>query len=150
MDRWNLMALPPSTEKRTPREPGADAPRVPTSGGVSARVLFSFPECRAVVVELELGQELGDHRVRERALVYVVSGRVSVEASRSLVECDAGTVVTFEPSESHTLRALTAARLLLVLTPWPATGHYDDAEAERAQHLPPNALVEPLAPGDPS
>jgi hypothetical protein len=25
---WNLTALPPSTEKQHPREPGADAPRV--------------------------------------------------------------------------------------------------------------------------
>ena len=111
-------------------------------------MLFSSPECRAVVVELGPGDEMGDHRVRERALVQVVSGTVSIEASGELVECDAGTLVTFEPAEPHMIRALTEARLLLVLAPWPAAGHYEDADAARAQQLPANAVVEPLAPGD--
>jgi quercetin dioxygenase-like cupin family protein len=144
------MSLPPSTEKRRPREPGADAPRVARGEGRSPRVLFTSPECRAVVVELAGGEEMGDHRVRERAVVQVVSGRVAIEASGESVECEAGTLVTFEPAEPHTVRALTDTRLLLVLAPWPAAEHYADPEAERAQQLPANALVEPLAPGDAS
>jgi quercetin dioxygenase-like cupin family protein len=147
MKRWNLISLPPSTEKLTPRAPGADAPRVERSTGRIPRVLFTSPECRAVIVELEHGEEMGGHRVRERAVLQVVSGRVEIESSGERVECDAGTLVTFEPAELHSVRALTESRLLLVLAPWPAAAHYADDEAEHAQHLPPNAVVEPLAPG---
>jgi quercetin dioxygenase-like cupin family protein len=144
VERWDLMSLPPSTEKRTPRDPGPDAPRVPKRDGWIPRVLFTSPECRAIVVDLESGEAMGDHQVRERAVVQVVRGRVSIGSPGELVECDAGTLVNFDPGEAHDIRALTGARLLLVLAPWPAEEHYADAEAERAQQLPPNAAVEPL------
>jgi quercetin dioxygenase-like cupin family protein len=142
--RWSLMSLPPSTEKRTPREPGADAPRVASTEGRIPRVLFSAPECRAVVLELESGEEMGDHRVHERALVHVVSGRIVIAASGEQVECEAGTLVTFDPAEPHSVRALTDARLLLVLAPWPATEHY--ADSQHGHGLPSNAVVEPDPP----
>lgn len=144
MKRWDLTSLPPSSEKLTPREPGADAPRVPRRDRQIPRVLFSSPEARAVVIELERGEEMGDHRVRERALVHVVSGQVAIEASGEAVECGPGTLLTFEPGESHSVRALDDARLLLVLAPWPAPSHYPAGEP--AQHLPANAVAAPLPP----
>lgn len=81
MKRWNLKSLPPSTEKQQPRAAGPDAPRVPQQERAIPRVLFSAPECRAVVVELESGEKMGDHHVRERAVVQVTSGRVEITAS---------------------------------------------------------------------
>jgi quercetin dioxygenase-like cupin family protein len=110
------------------------------------RVLFSSPECRAVIIELERGETMGDHQVRERAVVQVVSGRVSIEASGEAVECSAGTLVTFEPGERHTVLALATARLLLILAPWPAARHYSDAETDVGDHLPTNAVAEPIPP----
>jgi quercetin dioxygenase-like cupin family protein len=147
VERWDLKSLPSSTEKRTPREPGPGAPRVPKRDGQIPRVLFSSPECRAVVVELEGGQEMGDHRVRERAVVHVVHGRVSIEASGMTAECGTGTLVTFGPGEQHSVRALEHSLLLLILAPWPAAEHYTAAEAPHAQHLPTNASVEPASTG---
>ena len=76
MKRWDLMSLPSSSEKRMSREPGPDAPRVQRSHGQMPRVLFSSPECRAIALELESGETMDDHRVRERAVVQVVTGRV--------------------------------------------------------------------------
>ena len=58
MERWHL----PSVEQSGRREP---------------RVLFSTPECRAVVIDLRAGEELGEHEVRERAVLQVVSGSVT-------------------------------------------------------------------------
>ena len=81
MKRWYLPSIAPSSEKRVAREPGADAPRVPSVGHQSPRVLFSSPECRLVVLDLRSGETMGDHHVRECAVVQVVSGRVSIEAS---------------------------------------------------------------------
>jgi quercetin dioxygenase-like cupin family protein len=112
------------------------------------RVLFSSPECRVVVVDLRTGETMGDHQVRERAVVQVVAGRVSIDSSGTAVECAAGTLVTFDPSERHTVFALTDARLLLVLAPWPAATHYTEAESGHAQHLPANAVARPVPVSD--
>jgi quercetin dioxygenase-like cupin family protein len=144
MKRWDLSSLPPSTEKQTPREPGPDAPRVPRRGGQMPRVLFSAPECRAVVIELEAGEEMGEHHVRERAVVHVHHGRVAVEVAGEEVECRSGTVVTFDPGERHAVRALEPSMVLLVLAPWPAAKHYVEGNARAEQHVPANASVDPL------
>ena len=138
--------MPPSTEKRTPRAARPDAPRVPRQGRQIPRVLFSAPECRAVALELEGGEELGDHHVRERVVVCVVSGRVVFDASGEAVEGGAGTVLTFDPGERHSVRAVEHSQLLLILAPWPASEHYTDAQAADAVHLPANASIAPDPP----
>ncbi len=151
MKRWHLPTLEASSDKRTEREPGADAPRVPSAGAQKPRVLFSSPECRLVALDLRAGEELPDHHVRERAVVQVISGRVAIDASGETAECQTGTLVTFDPGERHTLRGLDNARLLLILAPWPATAHNPAAGEPEDQHLPANATAKPLdsrrAPG---
>jgi quercetin dioxygenase-like cupin family protein len=144
MRRWHLPSLGGSSDKRTERESGADAPRAPSVGGQKPRVLFSSPECRVVVLDVRSGEVLGDHHVRERAVVEVVSGRVSIEAADETVECEAGTLVTFEPGERHAVRGLDDARLVLVLAPWPAAGHNAASELPHDQHLPANATIDPI------
>jgi quercetin dioxygenase-like cupin family protein len=146
VNRWTLTSLPSSTEKQHPRQPSAAAPRVPRHDGQIPRVLFSAPECRAVVIELARGETMGDHHVRERATVHVVSGLVVVNASGETAECPAGTLIAFAPAERHSVHALEPATLLLFLAPWPAATHYrDDTEAEHAQQLPANASVDPVS-----
>jgi len=145
--RWDLTSLPPSTEKRTPREARPDAPRVPRHDRQIPRVLFSAPECRAVVLELEGGEEMGDHHVRERAVVTVVQGLVAIDVSGETAECGAGNMVTFDPGERHAVRAIEHSLLLLILAPWPAAEHYTDAEsAADAGQLPANASIAPDQP----
>ena len=144
MKRWHLPTLESSSDKRTKRQPGADAPRVPSVGAQKPRVLFSSPECRLVALDLRSGEHLPDHHVRERAVVQVISGRVAIDASGETVECETGTLVTFDPGERHALRGLDDARLLLMLAPWPAAGHKVATEEPEDQHLPANATAEPL------
>jgi quercetin dioxygenase-like cupin family protein len=142
--RWDLRSLAPSSRKQTAREPRADAPRVSSAGQQMPRVLFTSPECRAVVIDLRRGEELGDHHVRERAVVEVVAGRVSIECSGETVDCETGTLVTFDPGELHTVHALADARLLLLLAPWPAAKHNTESERGHSEHLPANAVAEPI------
>jgi quercetin dioxygenase-like cupin family protein len=144
--RWSLPSLAPSSEKLVPREPGADAPRVPSVGHQNPRVLFSSPECRVVVFDLRSGEELGNHHVRERAVIEVISGRVRLEVAGATADCEAGTLLIFDPGERHALRGLEDARLLLVLAPWPAAGHNAPSKTFHDQHLPANATVEPIDP----
>lgn len=143
MRLWHLPSLAASTRKREDRRPRADAPRIPRVGHQIPRVLFSAPECRVVVIDLRRGEELGDHHVRERAVLEVVYGSVAVQLTGDAVECSAGTVVTFDPGERHAVRALADARLLLFLAPWPSTQHYTEGEPAHADHVPANAMVEP-------
>lgn len=144
MKRWHLPTLKPSSDKRTARQPGADAPRVPSIGAQKPRVLFSSPECRLIALDLDAGEELPEHHVRERAVVQVISGRVAIDASGETSECKAGTLVTFEPGERHALHGLEDARLLLVLAPWPAADQNTTKEVPHDQHLPANAISEPI------
>ena len=72
-----------------------------------------------------------------------ISGRVSIDAGGETVECEPGTLVTFEPGERHAVHGIEDARLLLVLAPWPVTVYNQASEAPHDQHLPANATVEP-------
>jgi quercetin dioxygenase-like cupin family protein len=125
MQRWHL----PSIEANGKREP---------------RVLFSRPECRAVVIDLNAGDELGEHRVHESALLQVVSGRVRLEVGDEGVECDAGSLVTFAARETRSLRALEPSRILIVLAPWPGAGHFAEGQDADPERMPANAVVPPL------
>src|SRR5207244_9012924 len=106
-------------------------------------IFFSAPECRVVIIDLQSGEELGDHHVRERAVLEVITGSVAIELTGKIVECSAGTVVTFDPGERHAVRAHADARLLLVLAPWPNAKHYREGEPAHADHVPINAMIEP-------
>ena len=57
MNRWHL----PSIDQTGKREP---------------RVLFSSPACRAVVIDLQAGESMGEHSVHENAIVQVATGKV--------------------------------------------------------------------------
>ena len=128
MQHWHLPTLNASTEKAHPREPGADAERVP-SAEARPQVLFSHRECRGVMLHLAAGAELGDHGVRERAIVQVVGGRVTFESSGATTDCPAGTLIVLEPGERHAVRGVDDARLLLLLTRWDDGVHAHEPDA---------------------
>ena len=87
-------------------------------------VLRSDGAARAVLVSLEPGQSLGDHQVKERALVSVVEGKVRVEAGGETIEGEAGSFFSFDADERRSIATDSGARILLVLAPWPGEGHY--------------------------
>jgi quercetin dioxygenase-like cupin family protein len=124
MERWDLAA---------PNDSGRDGPRV----------LFSTPEARGVVIDLAAGEELGDHQVRERAILQVLDGTIECTVEGGTASCGRGTLVVFDPGEPHAVRSSAPARLLLLLTPWPAEGHYAASESEDPHSLPVNAIERP-------
>ena len=77
-------------------------------GSRSPVVLHSSAECRAVLIGLLPGEELGDHQVTEHAFIVVVDG----------------TMVAFDPAERHVVASDSGAKILLILAPWPGEGHY--------------------------
>ncbi len=109
MQRWDLLEL--------------DAP----AGTRDPIVLHSDDGARAVLLVLSPGQSLGDHQVRENAWVLVLDGTVQLSSDDATVEASPGTLTRFEPGERHSLTSQDGARVLLVLAPWPAEGHYPAA-----------------------
>ena len=106
MQHWDLTAL------ETP-----DGVRDPV-------VLETADEARAILIRLAPGQSLGDHQVRERAWVTVVEGHARFQAGDEAVDAAPGTLVTFEPGERHIVSSDTGARIVLILSRWPAEGHF--------------------------
>jgi len=87
------------------------------------QVLRSDDESRAIAIHLPGGEELQEHQVHERTWLVVVDGQVEVAQDGRTVPASAGFLAHFEPNERRTVRAVSDARLVLVLAPWPGTGH---------------------------
>lgn len=87
------------------------------------QVLRSDAETRAIAISLPAGEELQEHQVHERAYLIVIDGEISISADGGSVSGGAGLLANFEPNERRTIQAVSDARLLLVLAPWPGEGH---------------------------
>jgi quercetin dioxygenase-like cupin family protein len=98
---------------------------IETPAGIRSPVVLRSDEAaRAVLVSLEPGQSLGEHQVKERALVSVVEGAVRVEAGGQSIEGETGSFFSFDADERRSISTDTGARILLTLAPWPGEGHY--------------------------
>jgi redox-sensitive bicupin YhaK (pirin superfamily) len=84
------------------------------------RILHSTRgEARSILIALDADDELGDHQVHERAYVVVVDGEVDLAGTTG----GPGLAAVFDPGERHAVRAISPARVLVVLAPWPGEGH---------------------------
>ena len=107
MKRWNLHEIPTPEGTRSPV------------------VLHSQDgEGRVVLIRIDAGQELGEHQVKEAALLLVVDGEVTVDAGDESVDAEAGALFRFDPDERRTVRSASGGRVVLFLAPWPGVGHY--------------------------
>ena len=87
-------------------------------------ILSSSEAARAIALDLAAGESLSDHEVHERAWLVVVDGEVEARtAAGERVSGGRGLLVEFAPGERHEILASSNARLLLLLTPWPGSGH---------------------------
>jgi quercetin dioxygenase-like cupin family protein len=76
-------------------------------------------EARSILINLPAGEELQEHQVHERAYAVVIDGEVDLAGQTG----GPGLAAVFDPNERHSVKAVTDARLLLVLAPWPGNGH---------------------------
>ena len=98
---------------------------IETPGGSrSPVVLRSDDAARAVLISLDPGQALGEHQVKERALVTVLDGAVRVQAGDETIDGGLGCCFFFDADERRSISSEEGARILLVFAPWPGEGHY--------------------------
>ena len=109
-------------------------PEVETPHGARSPVVLHSKEGaeRAVLLELRAGEALGEHSVKESALLLVLDGTVRVRDADESVDGATGSLFHFEPDERHSVTSDTGARLLLVLAPWTGEGHYRGERPERS------------------
>ena len=86
-------------------------------------VLRSDDETRVIAINLPAGERLQEHQVHERAWVVVAAGEVVFELGAVSARGGPGFLVLFDPNERHEVRAISDARLILLLSPWPGDGH---------------------------
>jgi quercetin dioxygenase-like cupin family protein len=103
MDSWDVASLP--VEPHRPE------------------VLRSDDETRVIALNLPGGERLQEHQVHERAWLMVASGEVEIEQGGQTVTGGPGFLAHFEPGERREVRAVSDARLILLLSPWPGDGH---------------------------
>jgi quercetin dioxygenase-like cupin family protein len=108
-------------------------PEVETPHGARSPVVLHSKQGaeRAVLIELGVGEALGEHGVKESALLLVLDGTLRVEAGDESVDGAAGALFHFDPDERRSVTSDGGARLLLLLAPWPGEGHYRGDRAER-------------------
>lgn len=87
------------------------------------QVLSSDDETRVVVIHLPAGEVLQEHQTHERTFLLVVDGQIEVAQDGTTTTGGSGFLAHFEPKERREVRALSDARILLLLAPWPGEGH---------------------------
>ena len=108
------------------------------------QILSSTDDARAIVIEIPAGEAMKDHQVHERAWVTVIEGEVEITTTTGEhVSGAAGLLVEFDPRERHAVHARTRARILLLLTPWPGTGHPGAMTVEDKAHARQHAAEHP-------
>ena len=100
MEHWDLRTL--DVETRQPRILH------------SARV-----EARSILHRAGRGRGAAGRLGPRAAYVVIIAGEVDLAGAIG----GPGLAAVFEPAERHAVRALSDARLLLVLAPWPGEGH---------------------------
>jgi len=99
------------------------------------QILSSTDDARAIVLQIPQGEALDEHQVHERMWLTVIDGEVEITTSAGeQVTGAAGLFAEFEPGERHTVSARTGARILLLLTPWPAPDHPGAMTLEEKAH----------------
>jgi quercetin dioxygenase-like cupin family protein len=93
------------------------------------QVLRSDAETRVVAIQLPAGEQLQEHQVHERSYLLVFDGEITITQESGSVSGGAGLMAHFEPNERRTVEAVTDARLVLLLAPWPGEGHPSRAVA---------------------
>ena len=84
-------------------------------------ILFDEPDARLVVFRIGAGQSVAPHRNPSTVMLSVLHGEGFVSGADGEQPCRAGDLFTFEPNETHGMRA-DGSELLLLATITPRPG----------------------------
>jgi quercetin dioxygenase-like cupin family protein len=83
--------------------------------GHSARTLVKTESLRIVLIDLNVGARLGEHRAVSRMSIQVLTGRIRVELPGDQRELEAGHLLAIDEQIPHDVEALEPSTILLTL-----------------------------------
>ena len=83
--------------------------------GHTARTLVRKPDLRVVLVVMQAGARMAEHRADETASVHALSGHVRLRLSEKVVELAAGQLLVIERGLRHDVEAVAESAFLLTL-----------------------------------
>jgi quercetin dioxygenase-like cupin family protein len=88
------------------------------SGGQNAKTLIKYDTLRVVLVALQAGKTLPEHRTEGRISVHVLSGHVEVKAAGRTFNLRPGSLLALDQNLPHDIQALQESDVLLTIA-WP-------------------------------
>lgn len=99
--------------------------------GRNAKTLVKEPDFRVVLVALQAGARLEEHRAPGRISIHTVQGHVRVRVEEQLVDLPSGHMLTLEQNIAHDVEAPEESAFLLTIA-WPVGGSTTPAEHAEA------------------
>jgi quercetin dioxygenase-like cupin family protein len=88
------------------------------STGQNARTLIKYDTLRVVLVALQAGKSLPEHRTEGRLTIHLVSGHLEVKAAERTFNLRPGGLLALDRNQSHEVLALRESVVLLTIA-WP-------------------------------
>jgi quercetin dioxygenase-like cupin family protein len=88
------------------------------SSGQNAKTLIKYDTLRVVLVALQAGKTLPEHRTEGRISVHVLSGHVEVKAAGRTFNLRPGSLLALDQNLPHDIQALQESDVLLTIA-WP-------------------------------
>jgi len=89
-------------------------PEIPPDS-ILSRTVFADDQIKVVLFGFAPGQELSEHTASQPALLHFLEGEADLTLGGDAVEARAGTWVHMVPRLSHSVKARTPVRMLLIL-----------------------------------
>ncbi|RAQ96891.1 cupin domain-containing protein [Thermogemmatispora tikiterensis] len=103
--------------------------------GPAVRVLWESTTARLLLLALQEGQQLDEHRTSYQAFIQVISGHLIFKLEHERISMRAGTLLHLEPRVAHSVEALQDSLFLITLIAASTEGMIAKAVAPAAEEL---------------
>lgn len=88
------------------------------AGGHHAKTLLKYPDLRVVLMALNQGAALGEHKTKGRLSIHTLEGHVLLKLGGQVVDLPAGCLLGLGPFVPHDVEAVEQSVILLTIA-WP-------------------------------
>ncbi|GER84832.1 hypothetical protein KTAU_34680 [Thermogemmatispora aurantia] len=103
------------------------------SEGPAVRVLWESTTARLLLLALQEGQQLDEHRTSYQAFIQVIKGHLMFKLEHERISMRAGTLLHLEPRVAHSVEALQDSVFLITLVAASRAGTTAQAVAPAAE-----------------
>ena len=86
--------------------------------GRNSKTLVKQPDFRIVLIALQKGGHIEEHKADARISIYMLSGRVKLQLPEQPIDLEAGRLLVLDRAIEHDLEAVEESAILLTIS-WP-------------------------------